>query len=83
MENQQNIILMGRLYGVTLYIEGASALDDFEVIEIVDDSNPYPALFGIDWAFDMDMIINLKKDKMTFETKELRIIVLVDPTEDV
>ena len=41
MENQQNIIPMGRLQGVT-------ALDDFEVIEIVDDSNPYPTLLSID-----------------------------------
>jgi len=29
-------------------IEGARALVNFEVIEIVDDINPYPALLGID-----------------------------------
>jgi len=29
-------------------IEGASTLADFEVIEIVDDNNPYPMLLGID-----------------------------------
>jgi len=28
-------------------IEGASALANFEVINIVDDNNPYPALLGI------------------------------------
>lgn len=38
---------MGHLYGVTVDIEGVNALADFEVIEIVDDSNPYPALLGI------------------------------------
>jgi len=48
MGNQEKIIPMGRLHGVTVDIEGMSALDDFEVIEIVDDSNPYPALIGID-----------------------------------
>ena len=48
MENQQKIIPMGRLQGVTVDIEGASALADFEVIEIVDDSNPYPMLLGND-----------------------------------
>lgn len=48
MANQQKIIPMGHLYGVTVDIEGASALADFEVIEIVDDSNPYPTLLGID-----------------------------------
>jgi len=38
MENEQKIIPMGCLYGVTVEIEGASVLANFEVIEIVDDS---------------------------------------------
>ena len=61
MANQQSIILMGHLYGVAVDIEGESALADFEVIEIVDDNNLYPEILGIDWAFDIDTIINLKK----------------------
>ena len=52
---------MGRLQGIIVDIEGASALADFEVIEIVDENNPYLAILGIDWAFDMDAVINLKK----------------------
>lgn len=72
---------MGRLYGVMVAIEGVSALVGFETIEIVDDSNIYPMLLGIDWAFEMDVIIKLKKQKRTFERKSLRIIVLLDPTE--
>jgi len=39
---------MGQLQGVTVHIEGASVLANFEVIEIVEDKNPYPALLGID-----------------------------------
>ena len=39
---------MWRLQGITMDIEGASTLVDFEVLEIVDDNNPYPALLGID-----------------------------------
>ena len=42
-------------------------LVDFEVIEIIDDSTPYPVLLGIDWAFDNQVIINLKKKTMSFE----------------
>ena len=42
-------------------IEGASALDDFEVIENVDENNPYPVLLGIDWVTDMNGVINIKK----------------------
>lgn len=72
---------MGRLQGVTVDIEGASAQEDFEVIEIVDDSNPYLMLLGIDWATNMNRVINLKKRKMIFEKKSLRVIVPLYPAE--
>jgi len=58
-----------------------SALADFEVIEIVDDINPYPTLLGIDWATEMNRVINLKKRKMIFLKKLLRVIVPLDPVE--
>jgi len=58
-----------------------STLVDFEVIEIVDDNNPYPMLLWIDWATDMNGVINLKKCKMIFEKKSLRIVVPLDPIE--
>jgi hypothetical protein len=32
-------------------IEGVKMKAYFEVIEIMDDSDPYPTLLGIDWAF--------------------------------
>lgn len=50
-------------------IEGASTLTDFEVIESLDDSNPYPVVLGIDWATNVNGVINLKKQKMIFEKK--------------
>ena len=71
MANQQKIVPMGRLQGVTMDIEGARTQTDFKVIEIMDDSNPYPALLGIDWATDMNGVINLKKCTMIFEKKPL------------
>ena len=74
---------MGWLYGVTVDIEGASAMVDFEAIEIVDGSNPHLVLLGIDWAIDMNGVINFKKRMMSFETKSLRVIVLLDPVEGV
>ena len=78
MVNQEKILPMGILQGVTLDIEDASVQADFEVIEIVDDSNPYPALLGIDWATDMSGVINLKKRKMIFEKKSLCVVVPLD-----
>ena len=81
MENQQKMIPMVRLQEITMDIEEASALADFEVIEIFDDNNPYPMLLGIDWATDMNEVINLKKHKMIFEKKSLRVVVPLDPME--
>lgn len=72
---------MGRIQGVTVDIEGASVLTDFEVIEIVDERNPYPVLLRINWATDMNGLINLKKQKMIFRNKSLPIVVPMDPTE--
>ena len=69
------------MQGITVDIEGASTLADFEVIEIVDDNNPYPTLLGIDWATNMNGVINLKKRKMSFEKKSLRVVVPLDPAE--
>ena len=69
------------MQGVTVDIEGMSAVADFEVIEIVDDSNSYPALLGIDWATDMNGVINLKKRKMIFEKMSLGVIVPLDPAK--
>ena len=41
MAYQHKFFPMGILQGVRVDIEGASVQTDFEVIEIVDDSNPY------------------------------------------
>ena len=38
----------GKVARVIVDIEGPSAQANFEVIEIVDDNNPYPMLLGID-----------------------------------
>ena len=81
MVNQQKIIPMGRLQVITMDIEGASTLAVFEVIDIVDDNNTYPVLLGIDWATDMNGVINLKKCKKIFEKKSLCLLIPMDPTK--
>jgi hypothetical protein len=48
--------------------------EDFEVIEIMDESDPYPALLGIDWAFDNNLMLNLKKRRMLFETETMHMV---------
>ena len=54
---------------------------DFEVIQIMEDADPYPALLGLDSAIDMGGIIKLKKRSMAFENEGTRVIVPLDPVE--
>jgi hypothetical protein len=51
------------------------------VIEIMDDYDLYPALLGIDWAFDNNVVLNFKKRQMSFETNPLWVIVPLYPNE--
>ena len=64
-------------------IAGVRVLAEFEVIEIMEDADPYPALLGLDWAIEMGGVINLKKHSMVFESKGTRVIVPLDPAEGV
>jgi hypothetical protein len=52
LENQHKIVPFGRLLGINFNIDGVLNIDNFEVIEIVYDNNPYPTLLGLDWDFD-------------------------------
>ena len=66
LANWQRVSPLGQLPQVPVDIDGVRSFADFEVIEIIGDSRPYPALLGIDWAIDNMAIINLKKRQMTF-----------------
>jgi len=80
LANQQRVIPLDHLSSIPVDLDGVHNLVDFEVIEIIDDSTPYPALLGIDWAFDNQAIINLKKKTMSFEGNGIRVISPLDPT---
>ena len=54
---------------------------DFEVINIVDDTNPYPTLLGIDWSIDNHTIINFKKRILSFEDDEMTVVSPIDRLE--
>jgi len=57
------------------------SVTEFEVIDIVDDSSPYPAMLGIESAMNNNVIINLKRRKMIFDDGTNRITALIDPAE--
>jgi hypothetical protein len=52
LANKHKIILIGRLIGVPMSIDGVCSIEKIEVIEIEDDSQPYPSLMGLEWDFD-------------------------------
>jgi hypothetical protein len=81
LSNQHRVLPIRRIKGVTIDMYGVRTKADFEVIEIVDGTTPYPTLLGIDWAFYNQAIINLNTSKMTFKSGEYRVIVPLDPSE--
>jgi hypothetical protein len=52
LENQHRFVLIGRLKGVTVDMDGLWTTADFEVIEIVDGKTPYLEFLGLDLEFD-------------------------------
>ena len=46
--NQSKVLSIGRLTQVHVEIEGLRTYVEFELIYIVDNTNPYPVLIGID-----------------------------------
>jgi hypothetical protein len=79
--NQYMIYPIGQLEQVEVNIQVVKTKEYFEVIEIMDESNPYPPLLGIDWAFDNNIVLNLKKRQMYFETDTLHVILPLDMNE--
>ena len=69
LANQQRVLPLDRLPQIPVDIDGVRSFAYFEVIEIIGNRRPYPALLGIDWAIDNMAIIDLKKIQMTFEDK--------------
>jgi hypothetical protein len=81
LANQHKIIPTGRLVGVPININGMCSIGEFEVIEIMDNNQPYPTLLELDWSFNNKTIINLKKREMIFEGGGLKVTVPLDPIQ--
>jgi hypothetical protein len=81
LENQHRVLPIGRLKGVTVYLDGVHTKVGFEVIEIMDGTTPYSTFLGLDWEFDNQAIINLNMRKMKFDLGEYRVITPLDPLE--
>ena len=78
ISNQAKALPIRRLSNVIVDVEGLRTYAEFEVINIVDDTNPYPTLLGIDWAIENQTIINFKKRILSFEYEEMRVVSPID-----
>jgi hypothetical protein len=81
MANQQEVSPFGILENFPVDIHRVRKFAYFEVIEIVDDNCPYPALLRIDWDFNNSIFVDLNKRRMTFEGDGLRVIAPLDLDE--
>jgi hypothetical protein len=74
MANQYYIFPIGRLENMEIDVARVKIVVDFEVIEIMGDKDPYCMLLGIDRAYENYVVIDLKKDTMTFEAERIRVV---------
>ena len=62
-------------------IEGLHTFADFKVIDIVDNTTPYPALLGIEWEMENQTIINFKRRILSFEDDKIWVVAPIEPLE--
>jgi hypothetical protein len=79
MVNQYCIYPVGRLQNVQVDLDGVQTMANFEVIEIIGEKDPYLALLGIDWAYENYVVIDIKKELMTFEADGMKVTQPLDP----
>jgi hypothetical protein len=73
------VVPIGRFKGIPVDLDGFNTMENFEVIEMVDNTSPYPYFLGLDCDFDNHTIIKLKTRKMIFESGEYIVTVPLDP----
>jgi hypothetical protein len=67
LENKHRVVPIGRLKGILVDLDGVCTMEDFEVIDIIDNTSPHPPLLGLDWCFDNHTIIKLNTSNVIFE----------------
>lgn len=61
--------------------DGVKCKAYFQVIKITNDTKLYPALLGIDGAFENLVVLDINKRQMSFDFEDLRVVVPLDPNE--
>jgi hypothetical protein len=71
LANQHIVVPIGRLKCMKVDLDGVCTKANFEVIEILEGTTPYPRFLGMVWAFDKQDIINMRTRKMKFESGDV------------
>jgi hypothetical protein len=78
MVNQYCIFPIGRMENVEVDVARFKMTVDFKVIEIMGDKEPYLALLGIDWEYENYVVIDLKRDTVTFDANGIKVVQSLD-----
>jgi len=81
LANQYQIYPIIQLDKVEANIGGVNTKTNIQVIDIMDDLDPYRTLLGIDWEFDNNAILNMTKWKISFEIDTLHVISPLYPNQ--
>jgi hypothetical protein len=62
-------------------VDEVCSVENFKIIKIMDDSKPYPTMMGLEWGFENQEIINIKRWKMIFKVGYLKVTAPLDPID--
>ena len=54
-----------------LNLAGVKTIANVEVIDVLEETNPYPSFLGINLKFGNSSFLNLKNKKMTFDSETM------------
>ena len=81
LDNQAKVQPIKRVSNLVIDVEGMKTYAEFDVIEVVNGEGSYPTLLGIGCANDSMVVIEFKKQMMTFKNQYTRVIAPMDPNE--
>ena len=81
LANEVKVQPIRRVSNLVVDVEGMRTRADFDIIEVVNGEELYPALPGVGWANNSMIVINFKKRIMTFENQYIRVVMPIDPDE--
>ena len=71
LANQAKVQPINRVSNLVIDVEGMRTCVEFDVIKVIYGGGAYSMLLGIGWANEIMVMINFKKQLMTFENQDI------------